>query len=993
MFESVKQVVTDWRNQREYIATVRTLPTQDEIFLPTERLSPRQRLDGIRRVSAIYDQLDTVYRDKLRALREQYKGTKRCFVIGNGPSLNRTDLSVLKDEVTFAVNGFFLKTRDLDWLPTFYVVEDHLVAEDRCEWINAFEGPTKLFPAYLGYCLDEADDTIFFNHQGRVSFPHGFDFSTDAAEITYTGCTVTFTSLQLAAYLGFEEIYLIGVDASYDIPKDAQNSTAYKVGVLDMKSDDPNHFNPDYFGKGFRWHDPQVDQMLGAYEEAKRITDDLGQTIYNATVGGMLEVFPRRDYVDLFDDVKSPEEMDALDAEAEEADAESAADEAFAEQAPRLLVFDITRCGDGTATGEVKANLLAGWPSDRLLQVYNHNGREVGLADGLDPDTGRQASAEEVRRAIAAFRPDLILYRPVPDVPHLHAVAMESIDRYRVPLVTWIMDDWPSRVKNDDPAQYEILDADFCELLDQSAMRLSICDAMSEAFEARYGHSFQAFANGIDPTEWPRPRTRPPGPLTIRHVGSLADNMRAASVLQVAEAVEQLAEEGLPVRFEIKTRAGWANKVGRYFNVFGHTRLITDEMSAAEYREWLRDCDVSLVAYNFDGESLDYVRYSMANKLPECLASGTVVFAFGPRGIATMDYIAESDAAVVVDENDIEAVKSALRDLADDPFLRFDYAERAQSVAFSRHRLANLRQGLREVMLTAASSATRPMPREIMAEVDEKAVLDKLLAGDSRDVVSIAGRDEALGYLQKRAGEAQMPAGVIVGGGHANPLGREDVKALRDAFADAGYAVYLSEWHPQEGARPAAWRQVHEAVHGMPGMLEASGTVRLLAFAGDPGLKAVETAFASQLRFAQERMLYSVAPPKPRPATSTVAPVRTRRTTSAPAVWDDSSAGTRLYDAWYRLTDRVFAFIGWLREAMRIYPAPFMIMGAVLLVPLIAAFIPAFEPYGGVLLLSALLLFLAGLGGLAAFFYGRRMAALPSGFDSALNTVRSKFKR
>ncbi|NKB82227.1 MAG: FkbM family methyltransferase [Nitrospirales bacterium] len=297
----------------QYMELVNSIPTRSPIFLPTEKVPLPERIRSLKRVSQIYnDQLDALYRPQIRALREKYKGTDRCFIIGNGPSLNSTDLSVLKNEVTFAVNGFFMKVPELDWLPTFYVVEDHLVAEDRQERINNFSGPTKLFPVYLGYCLDGGCDTIFFNHRPRVSYPHGFDFSTDASEITYAGCTVTYTCMQLAYYFGFKAIYLIGVDASYDIPNDVNRSNAYDVSVLDMQSDDPNHFHPDYFGKGFRWHNPQVDKMLEAYLEAKRVLEKTEQNIFNATIGGKLEVFKRVKFSSIFPKALSPKEVERL---------------------------------------------------------------------------------------------------------------------------------------------------------------------------------------------------------------------------------------------------------------------------------------------------------------------------------------------------------------------------------------------------------------------------------------------------------------------------------------------------------------------------------------------------------------------------------------------------------------------------------------------------------------------------------------------------------
>ena len=410
------------------------VPWTADIYLPTDRISPADKLAGMRRVSLIHNQrLETVYRPRLRNLRDHYAGATRCFIIGNGPSLNRTDLAQLAGETTFSTNGFFLKMPDLEWTPTFYVVEDHLVAEDRANAINSLRGPTKLFPAYLGYCLEEGEDTIFFNHRARKSYPHGFDFSTDASQVTYTGCTVTFTCMQLAHYLGFEEIYLIGVDSSYDIPKDVKESSDYGTGVLDMESDDPNHFHPDYFGKGFRWHDPQVEQMIAAYEEARRATDASGRPIFNATVGGQLEVFQRRSFQSLFPHAIPPEAFDFLDTLAPERAEEQYArmrheseirrSETHLSTYPRLLVVDMTGVGGVTATGALKGALLSGWPEDRLMTVTSEGTNDLTMQGGPIPDHLAPVTGEEVVDLVdfaVKYDPDLIFYRPLPEKPKLH---------------------------------------------------------------------------------------------------------------------------------------------------------------------------------------------------------------------------------------------------------------------------------------------------------------------------------------------------------------------------------------------------------------------------------------------------------------------------------------------------------------------------------------------------------------------------------------------
>lgn len=676
-------------SEQYYEELIAKLPTRAPIFLPTERMSLEQRIEGVKRVHEIYtERLDKIYRPKLRALRERFQGRDRCFVIGNGPSLNKTDLSMLRNEVTFAVNGFFLKSRELDWKPTFYVVEDHLVAEDRREWINAFEGPIKLFPVYLAYCIEEADDTIFYNHRPRVSYPHGFDFSRDAAKITYTGCTVTFSCLQLAHYLGFKSTYLIGVDSDYELPKDVEQSQSYGVGVLDMQSDDPNHFNPDYFGKGFRWHDPQVDKMLDAYAEARKVVDQTEQRIYNAGIGGRLEVFERVAFGKIFPDARAPDELEAEAAAREELRATGGQPvQHFMGTHPKLLLLDHTCIGDGTATGEVKATILDSWPADRLLQVYQVKPGYLGLRG---PDGNRQFAVEtdvaaesELSRIVGDFGADLILYRPVPRTQTLHRFSMDTIAESKTPLATWIMDDWPAVVGNTSPDEASQLVGDFERLLERSSLRLSIGTHMSEAFEKRYGGTFVPFANGVDPSQWPRPRTRPPQTFTVRYAGSLAEDMGLESVLRIAQAVEQLSGEGYDIRFEIKTRPYWHSKAAALFESLGKTTLSTENLTAEEYRAWLSEADVLVIAYNFDQTSIAYVRYSIANKLPESLASGAVVLAHGPPEVATIKVLLEIEPKLVVPAPSIEAIRERLSEHARSPFRRLDYAETGQRWAFN----------------------------------------------------------------------------------------------------------------------------------------------------------------------------------------------------------------------------------------------------------------------------------------------------------------------
>jgi hypothetical protein len=234
----------------------------------------------------------------LLSLKNKHKN-KRCFIIGNGPSLNKCDLTLLKNEITFGFNSIFLNIEKMGFIPTYYVVEDRLVAEDRKNEINEFAGPIKFFGNHISDCLIKQKNTYWLNaimdYTEYADFPN---FSTNPARQLWVGGTVTYLAMQLAYFMGFSEVYMIGYDHHYVIPSTASHD---KNTARIMSNDaDPNHFHADYFGKGYRWHDPRVDRMEQAYLKAKNYFEAANKKILNATVGGKLEVFERIDYNTLF---------------------------------------------------------------------------------------------------------------------------------------------------------------------------------------------------------------------------------------------------------------------------------------------------------------------------------------------------------------------------------------------------------------------------------------------------------------------------------------------------------------------------------------------------------------------------------------------------------------------------------------------------------------------------------------------------------------------
>ena len=236
---------------------------------------------------------------QLNALKNVHAGRDQCVIMGNGPSLNLLDLTLLKDEITFGFNAIWLNEKKMGFVPTYYSVADLLVAEDRHAQINAYKGSKiRFFPLERANLIRASEDVIFLWQLEADPYPQ---FATDVTLGIYGGDTVTYHALQLAYHMGFRTAILIGMDHDFEVAADIERVAArHGSDELTSVSADANHFHPDYFGSGYRWHDPRIDLMEAAFEKAREVWEFDGRRILNATPGGKLEVFDRIDYATHF---------------------------------------------------------------------------------------------------------------------------------------------------------------------------------------------------------------------------------------------------------------------------------------------------------------------------------------------------------------------------------------------------------------------------------------------------------------------------------------------------------------------------------------------------------------------------------------------------------------------------------------------------------------------------------------------------------------------
>ena len=147
----------------------------------------------------------------------------------------------------------------------------------------------------------------------------------------------------------------------------------------------------------------------------------------------------------------------------------------------------------------------------------------------------------------------------------------------------------------------------------------------------------------------------------------------------------------------------WKSKAEAAFRKLRGVSVREAGFSEEGYRRLLVGCHLLLIAYNFDADSIAYVRYSMANKMPECLASGVPVMAYGPMAIATVAYLAEHRVAEAVTTRDPALLETALRRFTGDPDYGRTLGARGRAFAFERHPAKAVRERLHASLSEAAS--------------------------------------------------------------------------------------------------------------------------------------------------------------------------------------------------------------------------------------------------------------------------------------------------
>lgn len=186
-------------------------------------------------------------------LKDKHKG-KRCFILGSAPSIKKENLKSLKNEIVFALNNFYVHEDFTEIMsgnvPKYYMTATVHPPQIEDEWKRWFEDMEKYVSkdtnmifglnAYKGnikyifkkYGLFKEHKISWYFTGVDISKEYIFDpKDTQLTNPIWIASTVSTYALLTAIYMGFDEIYLLGIDHNYICLQKENDFRFYKSAI------------------------------------------------------------------------------------------------------------------------------------------------------------------------------------------------------------------------------------------------------------------------------------------------------------------------------------------------------------------------------------------------------------------------------------------------------------------------------------------------------------------------------------------------------------------------------------------------------------------------------------------------------------------------------------------------------------------------------------------------------------------------------------------
>lgn len=355
----------------------------------------------------------------------------------------------------------------------------------------------------------------------------------------------------------------------------------------------------------------------------------------------------------------------------------------------RIVALTYSKIGSSNATGALTKKLFSSFSPDNILNIYEGNNDSELKYNFKYTEFNKFECLEKIKY----FNPNVIYLYMYGKGINIINLAKEIWEKYEIPLIVHVMDDFFEDLAKDCPL-YQV--SAFC--ITRAKYCLAISDKMVSAYQKRFGVPFFRISNFVNflPTVFKRDSVKSGTAFSIKYFGNIDEKMSLAAVLEISQVIENMDDKS--IKFDIYT---YNHYIKLYSGLFNGKKTKLHKF-VQNYPECLQQADLLIIAYNFDEETKKYLHLSCAQKLPEYLASGCPILAYGPGDIATIEQLQKYECTKLVSIQDSNELKQAICDLYENEALRLDLGAKARKVVGQYFTSENFLKPFEEKILHAA---------------------------------------------------------------------------------------------------------------------------------------------------------------------------------------------------------------------------------------------------------------------------------------------------
>lgn len=265
----------------------------------------------------------------------------------------------------------------------------------------------------------------------------------------------------------------------------------------------------------------------------------------------------------------------------------------------------------------------------------------------------------------------------------IYNMALKISRDRNIPIVTYVCDDYyfvkPEK-KFVSRAVQKSFHKKIEKLMQKSTHIVTICKGVEDEYFAKFNVPATTVMTGSNYNVEEQIKSLD-SVTTLRYMGNISCN-RYMSLADIGRALDEInSESGTDYSLEIFT----GEKNETVLSVFKDIKSVKlcGYVSGEAFHSTFKSSEILVHTEAFDEASIDIVKNSVSTKIADSLASGIVLFAYGPAQVASMRHLIDNDCAVIATNK--EGLKESLKDLFSNKALRDQKAIKALEVARENH--------------------------------------------------------------------------------------------------------------------------------------------------------------------------------------------------------------------------------------------------------------------------------------------------------------------